>query len=165
MKQLVFSIFFALLALPAGAQYLTSHIGEVKDAYNFWFYEAPKSADTGNVANRKTSKPLVVFLHGRSLCGRNINSVLRYGPIDALLKGMVIDADVLAPQNPGGSWKPSKVIRLIDWAQAHYDIDSNRVYLIGMSLGGYGTLDVAGTYPDRFAAAMALCGGSTLKNF
>ena len=53
----------------------------------------------------------------------------------------------------------------MDWAIEHYPIDTNRIYLIGMSLGGYGTLDVAGTYPDRFAAAMALCGGSTLKEY
>jgi pimeloyl-ACP methyl ester carboxylesterase len=34
-----------------------------------------------------------------------------------------------------------------------------------MSLGGYGTLDFAGTYPEKIAAAIALCGGSTLKDY
>ena len=43
-------------------------------------------------------------------------------------------------------------------------MDSTRVYVIGMSLGGYGTLDFVGTYPDKVAAAMALCGGCTLKD-
>lgn len=54
---------------------------------------------------------------------------------------------------------------MLDWVEARHDIDTTRVYVIGMSLGGYGTLDFAGTYPDRVAAAMALCGGSTLKDF
>ena len=80
----------------------------------------------------------------------------------AFEKGMVIDAFVMSPQ-AAGSWNPDRVVRLVDWAREHYAVDTNRIYLIGMSLGGYGTLDVAGTYPDRFAAAMALCGGSTLK--
>ncbi len=48
--------------------------------------------------------------------------------------------------------------------EEHYDVDTTRVYVIGMSLGGYGTLDFVGTYPQRVAAAMALCGGSTLKD-
>lgn len=137
------------------AQHLTAHRGDVKDAYNFWFYEPP--ADSASVR-----KPLVVFLHGKSLSGKNLNRVKRYGPINALEMGMHIDAYVLAPQTRG-SWSPQRVLRLVDWAVERYNIDTNRVYLIGMSLGGYGTLDVAGTYPDRFAAAMALCGGSTLK--
>jgi predicted peptidase len=47
----------------------------------------------------------------------------------------------------------------------HYVFDESRVYVLGMSLGGYGTLDFAGTYPDKIAAAVALCGGSTLKDY
>lgn len=46
----------------------------------------------------------------------------------------------------------------------NYSMDSTRVYVIGMSLGGYGTLDFTGTYPNKVAAAMALCGGCTLKD-
>ncbi len=137
------------------AQHLTAHRGDVKDAYNFWFYEPP----TDSIEQRK---PMVVFLHGKSLSGKNLNRVKRYGPINALEMGMHIDAYVIAPQTSNG-WTPQRVMRLVDWAVEHYAVDTNRVYLIGMSMGGYGTLDVAGTYPDRFAAAMALCGGSTLK--
>lgn len=47
----------------------------------------------------------------------------------------------------------------------NYEFDHTRVYVLGMSLGGYGTLDFAGTYPDKIAAAVALCGGSTLKDY
>ena len=150
----IFSIFNCQFSV-SHAQHLTAHRGDVKDAYNFWFYEPP----TDSIEQRK---PMVVFLHGKSLSGKNLNRVKRYGPINALEMGMHIDAYVIAPQTSNG-WTPQRVMRLVDWAVEHYAVDTNRVYLIGMSMGGYGTLDVAGTYPDRFAAAMALCGGSTLK--
>ena len=165
-KQIVFLLFF-LTTLVLQAQHLTAHRGDVKDAYNFWFYEPPASdtlKQSSNQAIKQSVKPLVVFLHGKSLSGKNLNRVKRYGPINALEMGMKIDAYVLAPQTSNG-WTPQRVIRLVDWAEERYAVDTNRIYLIGMSMGGFGTLDVAGTYPDRFAAAMALCGGSTLKEF
>lgn len=111
-------------------------------------------------------KPLVIFLHGSSLCGNNLERVKRYGTINAIEKGRELDAYVLAPQNPGGSWKPEKIMKIVDHLLAeHNDIDANRIYVLGMSLGGYGTIDLAATYPDRIAAAMALCGGGTVRNY
>ena len=160
-KRLLLLSLFVTVATSLFAQHLTPHRGDVKDAYNFWFYEP--SADSV-AATDSVRKPLVVFLHGKSLCGKDLKKVKRYGPINALEMGMHIDAFVLAPQTRG-AWSPERVLRLVDWAAEHYAVDTNRDYLIGMSLGGYGTLDVAGTYPDRFAAAMALCGGSTLKEY
>jgi predicted peptidase len=53
---------------------------------------------------------------------------------------------------------------VFDWVKRNYPCDTTRVYVLGMSLGGYGTMDVCGTYPDRIAAGMALCGGTTLKD-
>ena len=156
-----------LAAQTLAAQTLQAFHGEVEEAYNFWLYTPPATAEDSVaqlLEGSSSRKPLIVFLHGQSLCGRNLDRVRRYGPLNALEMGMKIDAYVLAPQNPGGSWNPRRVIRLVDWASAHAAVDTNRVYLIGMSLGGFGTLDVAATYPDRFAAAMALCGGSTLND-
>ena len=88
----------------------------------------------------------------------------RYGPLDAIVRGREIPALVIVPQNPGGSWNPKKVLDVLDWTRQHYPCDSTRVYVLGMSLGGYGTMDFAGTYPDRVAAALAMCGGSTLRD-
>ena len=80
------------------------------------------------------------------------------------MKGRDIDALTIVPQNPGGAWSPKKVMDVFDWVRKHYACDSTRVYVLGMSLGGYGTMDVCGTYPDRIAAGMALCGGTSLKD-
>lgn len=130
----------------------------VKNGYNFWVY-TPESYDS-----TKADLPLVVFLHGNSLCGSDLNRVRRYGTLDAIAMGRKINAVVLAPQNPGGPWNPDKVMNVIDWVQKNYSTDLNRMYVIGMSLGGYGTFSVAAKYPERIAAAMAFCGGSNLKD-
>lgn len=105
-------------------------------------------------------KPLVIFLHGASLCGSNLNQVMRYGTLDAMDRGLQLDAYVLAPQNPGEAWDPEKLIRLTEWAtRTHPGIDTTRIYVLGMSLGGYGALDFPAAYPDRIAASMSICGG------
>lgn len=161
MKKHIIILCLSLLSVhTAFAQY--DFLRPVKDSipggYDFWVY-TPQ-----DYYYSLDSTPVIIFLHGRSLCGRNLNRVKRYGPLDAIVKGRQIDALVLVPQNPGGSWKPDKINDVLEWTKKHYPMDSTRVYVIGMSLGGYGTLDFAGTFPDKVAAAMALCGGSTLKD-
>lgn len=159
-KHLIILCLSLLYVHAAFAQY--DFLRPVKDSipggYDFWVY-TPQ-----DYYYSLDNTPVIIFLHGRSLCGRNLNRVKRYGPLDAIVKGRQIEALVLVPQNPGGSWNPDKINDMLEWTKRHYPMDSTRVYVIGMSLGGYGTLDFAGTYPDKVAAAMALCGGSTLKD-
>lgn len=174
-------LFLLLLAVFASitlhAQQMETFSRLKEGGYNYWFYTpdtlqsvradslavvAETFADD-SVASQK--KPLVVFLHGQSLCGGHINNVLRYGTLDALRRGRNIDAYVVAPHNPGGRWDPVKVLDLVDWAIQNYPVDSCRVYVLGMSLGGFGTINVAAAYPERFAAAMALCGGGNNPNY
>lgn len=114
---------------------------------------------------RNEGLPIVIFLHGRSLCGRDLYRVRKYGTLDALTMGVKIDAVVIAPQNRGdGWWKPERVMQIVEWVKERYRVDATRLYVLGMSLGGYGTLDFAATYPHQTAAAMALCGGSSIEN-
>lgn len=131
---------------------------EIPDGYNFWVYTPV------DYFYSQEQTPVIIFLHGASLCGRNLDKVRRYGPLDAIVKGRDIDALTIVPQNPGGAWNPKKIMDVLDWVKQHYACDTTRVYVLGMSLGGYGTMDVCGTYPDRIAAGMALCGGSSLKD-
>lgn len=109
-------------------------------------------------------KPLVVFLHGRSLCGNNLNKVLKYGTIAAVKMGLKLDAYAIAPQNPGEAWKPDKIAKIIDWVSERYAIDTDRIYVLGMSLGGFGTIDFVAAYPEKVAAAIAMCGGGYEKD-
>ena len=153
--------------LPLGAQHLAAYRGDVRDGYDFWLYRPPADScaerGAGVIMGDECRKPLILFLHGRSLCGSNLDKVRRYGPLNALEMGMKIDAYVVAPQ-ARGSWDAQRLMRVVDWVCSRYPIDTLRLYVIGMSMGGYGTLDLVGSYPERFAAAMALCGGSTLKD-
>ena len=145
-------LLLCLLPLLCKAQLMACR-GFVKGGYDFWLY-LPDDYSTSE------KKPLVLFLHGKSLSGHNLNLVRNYGCIDAVSRGRKIDAVIVAPQT-SGAWQPSKVMEVVDWVKKNYTVDMDRFYVIGMSMGGYGTLDFAATYPDEVAAAMALCGGAT----
>ena len=148
-------LFTGIAAATAATIRIEKHVGEVAEGYNYWLVYP---ADT------LEAKPVVLFLHGASLCGNQMERVKRYGPIHAVEHGREIDAYIIAPQNPGGSWRPAKVKRVLDCVKERCNIDSTRVYVVGMSLGGYGTIDFAAAYPDEVAAAVAICGGGTAQN-
>lgn len=158
-KKIIFFALGSLIALSASAHKLTAHRGEVSDGYNYWLSEPDNVS-----SSKEDAKPVVIFLHGASLCGNDLNRVKRYGTIDAVEKGRDLDAYVIAPQNPGGAWKPAKVMNILDHVAKTANIDFSRIYVMGMSLGGYGTIDLAATYPDRIAAAIAMCGGGSVKD-
>lgn len=156
MKKWILAI-FCFLPLFSVAQLIACR-QMVKDGYNFWLYLPDDYADT--VSERK---PVIMFLHGKSLSGNDLSLVRKYGPLDALAKGREIDAIVIAPQTNDG-WSPKKVLNVYDWVKEHYVLDTNRFYVIGMSMGGYGTLDFAATYPEKVAAAIAMCGGCSVRD-
>lgn len=158
-KKIIGLILFISFSLSAFAGHrLVAMRQVIPDSYNFLMYHP------ANYVESPTPKPLILFIHGASLCGNNLKRVMSYGVIHAIDRGLDVDALVVAPQNPGGSWKPEKLIRIVDYMQTNYQVDPNRIYVIGMSLGGFGTADFVGTYPDRIAAAMEICGGTTLNN-
>jgi predicted peptidase len=108
----------------------------------------------------KSKPPVLIFLHGRSLSGTNLDLVKKYGVIHEIEKGRKVPAIVVAPQVMAGkSWEPEKIMSVLKFVQRTFDTDTNRVYVAGMSLGGYGTLRFAGAYPGVVTAAVALCGG------
>lgn len=131
----------------------------VPNGYNFWV-SVPDTYQEG-----QDTMPVIVFLHGHSLCGTDLNRVRKYGCLDAISMGRDINALIIAPQNPGGPWNAAKVMNVIEYVQGQYGMDTDRISIVGMSLGGYGTFEVAATYPEKFSAAMALCGGSSRSDF
>ena len=153
-RLLILILLFIQLPLTSLAQIMPCR-GFVEGGYDFWLY-LPDNYE------KKEEWPLVMFLHGKSLSGDSLEMVLRYGSIHALMKGRPINAIVVAPQAQT-AWEPKRVMTLYDWLDDHYKVDTNRFYVLGMSMGGYGTLDVAAEYPDRVAAAMAMCGGASGK--
>ncbi len=150
-----------LLALNMSAQKasLKLHSSIQPKGYGFWI-QLPEDYD-----ETKEHTPLIIFLHGASLCGGGMDRALKYGPINATKYGLQIHAIIVAPHNMGGPWSPMKINDILEWMKQNYAFNRDRVYVLGMSLGGYGTLDFACCYPEKVAAAMALCGGSTMKDF
>jgi predicted peptidase len=124
--------------------------------YPFWLHLPADS-----LLNQPT--PVLIFLHGKSLSGTDLNLVKRYGVISEIIKGRNIPAIVIAPQTTSG-WDPSKILSTLTYVQKTYNTDSTRVYVVGMSLGAYGTLFFAGKYPHKVAAAVALCGGGNVTD-
>lgn len=156
-KLLILSVFFALclsgMAQRTDKGNFVTKVNAIPGGYNFWVY-TPVEYEVD-----RHPLPLVIFLHGASLCGNNLQRVRRYGVLDAIDRGKIIPTLVVAPQNPGGAWSPQKISDLLEWTKANYSVDTTRVYVLGMSLGGYGTMDFVAAYPEKIAAAMALCGG------
>ena len=171
MRRLILLILIATITPIASSAQMYAMRDSVANGYDFWLY-LPDSY-TDRRAERLTAAdsvsvdralPVVVFLHGRSLSGKDINKVRQYGTIDALWRGRQIEALVIAPQvNYGDWWRPERVLSVVEWVSKRYDVDLTRLYVLGMSLGGYGALDFAATYPEKTAAAIALCGGSTKR--
>jgi hypothetical protein len=155
MKKLII-ILLCLIPLFSKAQ-LVACRNVIPDNYDFWLY-LPK-----DYATAIEKKPVILFLHGRSLSGDDLSLVRHYGCINALLRGREIDAIVIAPQSKT-AWKPEKLMELYNWVTTNYRSDTNRFYVLGMSMGGFGTLDFVAAYPDKVAAAMSMCGGSTAKS-
>src|SRR5205823_3941888 len=70
---------------------------------------------------------------------------------------------VVAPQSPGRGWNPEALDALLDEVVSHYKVDKDRIYLTGLSMGGFGTWTLAAAHPGRFAAIAPICGGGDPK--
>lgn len=106
--------------------------------------------------------PLMIFLHGVGERGHDLNKVKAHGPAKLVEQGKKLSFIVVSPQCPDNAWWPyigDRVNALIDDVLEHYSVDENRVYLTGLSMGGYGTWAISGMYPQRFAAIAPICGG------
>lgn len=108
--------------------------------------------------NFKERKPLIVFLHGSGEKGTDIEKVKAHGPFK-YLKSHELDAYVLAPQCPENEyWNEEVLYRLILKIQKENTIDSNRIYLTGLSMGAWGAWNLAFAHPETFAALVPIAG-------
>ena len=108
--------------------------------------------------------PLVLFLHGAGERGSDLNLVQRHGPSKLVAEGKDFPFILVSPQCPENQWwntDPQIEIldRLLKYIQKNYSVDSDRIYITGLSMGGFGTWKMLERYPDRFAAAVPICGG------
>jgi len=105
--------------------------------------------------------PLIIYLGGGSQSGSDLNRLKTYGIPFYIEQGHKYDFIIASPQCPEKTywttenWFDSLYSDLI----STYRIDTTRIYVTGISNGGFGTWQVAMDYPDRFAAIAPLCGG------
>ena len=99
--------------------------------------------------------PAILFLHGSGERGSDLSFLARNGPPHvAATRGLPFV--VIAPQLPAGeTWSADALLALLDRLQGALRIDTTRVYLTGLSMGGYGTWSVGLKNPQRFAAITA----------
>lgn len=114
--------------------------------------------------NKKEKYPLLIFLHGSGERGNDLNKVKAWGPPAFVESRPDFPFIVISPQCPDGQWwNVADLDQMLSKLLKKYRIDPDRVYLTGLSMGGFGSWEWACTYPNRFAAIAPVCGGGDIQ--
>lgn len=102
---------------------------------------------------------LLLFLHGSGERGDDFELVKRHGPPKLIELGHMFEFIVISPQCPElEDWSTNVLNALLDEVIATHRVDVERIYLTGLSMGGWGVWNLALAVPDRFAAIAPVCG-------
>lgn len=114
--------------------------------------------------------PVILFLHGagETKGGKKMPADVGIGPYLRGAREKTFPAIVVIPQAETRGWQADgpngkRAIAMLDEVMKAYKCDPDRVYLTGLSMGGYGTWHAAFTYPDKWAAIVPVCGGGDPK--
>jgi len=120
----------------------------------------------GDYDTKRSEKwPLVLFLHGSGERGDDIEKVRIHGPPKLASQGKEFPFVLCSPQCPTGiRWNAEELSKLVDELANTYRIDRQRLYVTGLSMGGGGTWSLVASQPEKFAAAMPLCGRGDLES-
>lgn len=154
-------IVIVLISLLAFSMKLTAQIPlKPKADYPYLLY-LPEEYSTDD-----RSFPLVIYLGGGSQSGDDLNKLKTYGVPFYIEQGHEYNFIVASPQCPKNKYWTEE-----DWfdslyadLMSKYRIDTTRIYVTGISNGGFGTWQVAMDHPDMFAAIAPLCGGVNDKD-
>src|ERR1700712_525038 len=105
--------------------------------------------------------PLMIFLHGSGESGNDLEKVKAHGPPKLIAAGKKFPFIVISPQAADESfgWEAETLFRLLLSIKQAYRVDEERIYLTGLSMGGFGTWALALKHPQEFAAIAPVCGG------
>lgn len=174
---------FIMFAISVMAQFTVeeqmrfcSHTNESGEVFE-WRMSSPQFPVEGRMY------PLIIFLHGSGECGVDNKSHIKLGLPKLLNSLRVLNEEVIvmAPQCQRGNWWVSRLamrpdyrmdkaptpslevlMELIEHVQATWQVDPERIYITGLSLGGFGTWEAIMRYPEVFAGAVPICGGGDL---
>ncbi|WP_040889577.1 carboxylesterase family protein [Zavarzinella formosa] len=112
----------------------------------------------------KKEYPVILFLHGSGETGTDGKKQVATGLGGAIKKMPDFGFITIFPQSQLRSWQAGKpdadrALAILEAEMKTYKTDPKRVYLTGLSMGGYGTWSLAAKYPDKWAAIVPVCGG------
>jgi len=146
-----------LQAILAAQQKACVQTSVAEQPLHYWLYIPDE-------ASPERPMPLVLFLHGGGEGGDDLEKVKKHGLPKLIASGRQFPFLVVSPQNPSDKqfWDDQKIVRLLDEVQAASPVDPARIYLTGLSRGGYGAWRLAIQNPDRFAALVPISGGGAV---
>lgn len=116
-------------------------------------------------STEKKEWPLIFFLHGSGERGSDPQKLTVHSLPKILNAKENFPFIVVSPQCPDGKrWDVEVLNALLDTIIEKLPIDKNRVYLTGLSMGGFGTWRFAIAHPDRFAAIAPVCGWAIFED-
>ena len=152
MNKLTLFTAFALLFCMVGSK--AQQVGKVsKRGLKYLEYVPEKEVGTEKL-------PLLLFFHGMGERGNDLSKIKLHGPPSFLDDKKDFPFIVVSPQCPDTTyWGKGLIIPFVKEMIKKYPIDKNRVYITGLSMGGFGTWDAIIAKPKLFAAAVPICGG------
>jgi predicted peptidase len=107
--------------------------------------------------------PLMLFLHGSGERGTDIQRAAVHGPLKMVKLGQTFPFIIVAPQCAAGElWQNEPLLQLLAHIEKQFAVDTKRVYLTGISMGGYGAWQLGLQHPEKFAALVPICGGGNM---
>lgn len=151
--------------------------GDAMDGFITKVYKGPDGESKYVVYVPKSYKgdkefPLILFLHGSGEAGTDGEKQVKVGLGPAIKKMESFPFIAVFPQSPepgAKGWLADRkgakaAMSILAEVEKTYKVDSKRIYLTGLSMGGYGTWSLAAAYPDRWAAIVPICGGGNLAD-
>jgi poly(3-hydroxybutyrate) depolymerase len=144
--------------LASAAQQTAVPLGTTTAPYGFYQY-LPFGYDSGS----PDEWPVIIFLHGLGETGdgtSQLSDVLVHGIPKNINNGTQYPFVAISPQSPG-QWSVSNLDALVQYIKNTYQVDDDRIFLTGLSMGGLGTWNYARTNPEELAAILPMCASQT----
>jgi predicted peptidase len=166
-------IIMATICLGFVLAFSPLHAGEEKNGFITKVYKGPEGEGKYVVYIPKTYTgdkefPLILFLHGAGETGSDGEKQVKVGLGPAIKKMTNFPFIAVFPQSQKRSWQAGgadakRALSILAEVQQSYKVDSKRIYLTGLSMGGFGTWSLAAAFPERWAAIAPICGGGDPK--
>lgn len=143
----------SILPKDNGGKHIAVELNDSESPFGYYIYEPEGYSKDG------PEYPLLIFLHGwnPNLGNEPLENVLNGGPpglIESNRWNPKFPFLVVSPQLKTRYWSPATIHSFIAYLQEKYQVNSNRIYLTGLSLGGGGCWYYVGEIEDNYVAAM-----------